>query len=304
LVQQPSYAQPASRSAGLGDPILWRYGLALSLSALALLLALLLWPLMESSIFFLLVGAVAISAVYGGLGPGLVATFLSALASAYFFVPPRYSLLVDPEGALLLGTFVLVGLMVSWLTDRRKQAEARRLEHKASHDYLTDLPNRLAFYENLRRALARARRQGSRVAVLFVDLDDFKPINDSFGHQIGDRALVEVAERLKRCLRRADTAARLGGDEFAVLMEDISEAVQALAVAERILAEVRAPLDVVGGHRVFVSASIGIALGGAGQAEELLRAADVAMYRAKSAGKARSVVVDLDAPDDATQRSP
>jgi len=282
-------------------PILWRYcRIAVLLSALMLLVALLLWPLMENTIFILLVSAVAISAVYGGLGPGLVATFLSALASAFFFVHPRYSLLIDPEGALRLSVFMLVGLMVSWLTERRKQAEARRLEHKASHDYLTDLPNRPSFYENLRRALARARRQESKVAVLFVDLNDFTPINDSFGHQIGDRVLVEVAERLKRCLRQADTAARLGGDEFAVLMEDVSEAAQALGVAERILAEVGVPLEVEG-NRVSLSASIGIAFGSAVQPEELLRAADVAMYRAKSGSKARSVVVDLGTTDDATQ---
>jgi diguanylate cyclase (GGDEF)-like protein len=273
----------------LGSAGPWRYPLAVLLSALALLLTLLLWPLMENSIFILFVSAVAISAVYGGLGAGLVATLLSVLASAVFLLP-RHSLLVGLEGALLLSVFVLVGLMVSWLTQRRWRAEAGRLEHEASHDPLTDLPNRPSFYENLRRALARARRQGSKVALLFVDLDDFKLINDSFGHQMGDLVLVGVAERLKRCLRQADTAARLGGDEFVVLMEDVSDTTQALVVAERILGEVQAPFDVVGGHRVSASASIGIAFGAEGQPEELLSVADLALYRAKSMGKARSVV--------------
>jgi diguanylate cyclase (GGDEF)-like protein len=276
----------------LGSPDPWRYPLAVLLSALALLLTILLWPLMENSIFFLFVGAVAISAVYGGLGPGLVATLLSALASA-FFLPLGYSLLISLEGALLLSVFVLVGLTVSWLTHRRWRGEARRLEHGASHDPLTDLPNRASFDESLRRALARAKRQGNKVALHFVDLDDFKLINDSFGHQMGDRVLVGVAERLKRCIRQADTAARLGGDEFVVLMEDVSDTAQALVVAERILGEVQAPFD-VGGHRVSASASIGIALGAEGQPEELLSVADLAMYRAKSMGKARSVVFDLD----------
>jgi diguanylate cyclase (GGDEF)-like protein len=297
----PSVPQRRPRSLRFGSPGPWRYGLAVLLSALALLLTLLMWPLMENSIFFLFVSAVAISAVYGGLGPGLVATLLSALASA-FFLPLEYSLLVSLEGVLLLSVFMLVGLIVSWLTERRKRVQQGRLEHEASHDYLTDLPNRPSFYEYLRRAMARARRQDRKVAVLFVDLDDFKHINDSFGHQIGDRVLVAVAERLKRCLRQADTAARLGGDEFAVLLEDVSDAAQALVVAERILAEVRAPFD-VGGHRLSASASIGIALGAEGQPEELLRIADLAMYRAKSMGKARSVVFDLDTTDDATQRA-
>jgi diguanylate cyclase (GGDEF)-like protein len=271
------------------------------LSTLALLLTLLLWPLMENSIFILFVSAVAISALYGGLGAGLVATLLSALASA-LFLPLEYSLLISLEGALLLSVFVLVGLMVSWLTQRRRRAEARRLEHEASHDPLTDLPNRPYFYEELGRALARAKRQDSKVALLFVDLDDFKLINDSFGHQMGDRVLVGVAERLKRCLRQADTAARLGGDEFVVLMEDVSDTAQAFVVAERILVEVGVPFDVAG-HRVSASASIGIAFGAEWQPEELLRVADLAMYQAKSIGKARSVVFDLDTTDDAAQRS-
>src|SRR3712207_1827161 len=125
----PSIPQRRPRSVRFGSFGPWRYGLAVLLSALALLLTLLLWPLMENSIFFLFVSAVAISAVYGGLGAGLVATLLSALASA-FFLPLEYSLLVSLEGGLLLSVFMLVGLMVSWLTERRKQVQQGRLEHE------------------------------------------------------------------------------------------------------------------------------------------------------------------------------
>jgi hypothetical protein len=218
------------------------YGLAVGLSALALLLMLLSRPLMEHSIFFLFLVAVAISALYGGLGPGLVATFLSALASDFFFLPPENVLLGGMEETLRLGIFLATGLIISWLAQSRKSADARlveshrrvegqlrarneelerwaverrtleeQLQRRASHDYLTDLYNQASFYEHLRRALARARRYNSKVALLFIDLDDFKLINDSLGHQEGDRVLREVARRLKWCLRKADVAARLGG---------------------------------------------------------------------------------------------
>jgi diguanylate cyclase (GGDEF)-like protein len=170
---------------------------------------------------------------------------------------------------------------------RRHIAERRalesQLEYQASHDHLTDLPNQTSFYENLGRALARARRQGDKVALLFLDLDNFKLVNDTLGHQIGDRVLVEVAERLKRCLREADTAARLGGDEF-----------EATKVAERFQAQLRAPLD-LREYRLFTTASIGIAVGTDERPEALLRAADMAMYQAKNTGKGHHVVSDLSA---------
>jgi diguanylate cyclase (GGDEF)-like protein len=113
-------------------------------------------------------------------------------------------------------------------------------------------------------------------------------VNDSLGHQVGDRVLVAVAERLKACLREADTAARLGGDEFAALLEDVSDASEAVAFAERFLAHARSPLDLPG-HRLYTTASVGIAVGSEEEPEELLRAADLTMYRAKDAGKAYSV---------------
>jgi diguanylate cyclase (GGDEF)-like protein/PAS domain S-box-containing protein len=165
-----------------------------------------------------------------------------------------------------------------------RRALERQLEHKASHDHLTDLPNQVSFHENLRRALGRARRRGSKVALLFLDLDDFKLINDTLGHQIGDRVLVEVAERLKASLREADMAARLGGDEFAVVLEDLADASEVVRVAERFLTRMRTPLD-LRGHRLSTTASIGIAIGSEEYPEELLRAADLAMYRAKSTGR-------------------
>ena len=157
--------------------------------------------------------------------------------------------------------------------------------HQALHDALTGLPNRALFLDRLQHALARASRAGTDVAVLFLDLDRFKTVNDSLGHAAGDQLLCTVSERIASCMRTADTAARLGGDEFAVLLEDLASTREAVGVAERIIAALDAPV-LVAGREVLVSASIGIATGDGGS-EDLLRHADVAMYRAKATGKGR-----------------
>ncbi len=175
----------------------------------------------------------------------------------------------------------------------RKMAE-ERLMHEAVHDVLTGLPNRALFMDLLARALARSkRRKGYRFAVLFLDLDRFKVINDSLGHVVGDRLLVEIAGCLARCLRPEDTVARLGGDEFTVLLEDMNDPSDATRVAERIHQELKAPF-ILDGHEVYTSVSIGIALSATGytEPEHLLRDADTAMYRAKAKGKARHEVFD------------
>ena len=197
-------------------------------------------------------------------------------------------------------------LVSSWEVGRRYDADARDLlvtiaqhvslaltdaktvnamAHQAMHDALTGLPNRALFLDRLEHALARAVRTGGEVAVLFLDLDRFKTVNDSLGHAAGDDLLCAVARRIADCMRAADTAARLGGDEFAVLLEDLVGTREAVRVADRITAALEAPIDVAG-REVFVGASIGIATGAYG-ADDLLRHADVAMYRAKAAGKGR-----------------
>jgi diguanylate cyclase (GGDEF)-like protein len=166
----------------------------------------------------------------------------------------------------------------------RKRAEVE-LAHQAMHDALTALPNRALFYDRLGQALNRVGRHSTAAAVLFLDLDRFKLINDSLGHGAGDKLLVSVAERLSNVLRGGDTAARFGGDEFVILCEDVSGERQAIAIAERIAAELDAPFT-VGGDEVFVRTSVGIALAtepGA-RPEALIRDADAAMYRAKERG--------------------
>jgi diguanylate cyclase len=166
---------------------------------------------------------------------------------------------------------------------RRVEAE---LAHQAYHDTLTDLPNRLLFKERLERALQRAEQNKWGVAVLFLDLDGFKHVNDSLGHEAGDILLVAVADRLRGCLRAQDLAGRLGGDEFIVLLEGLASVDVALRTTERIIEELHVAFT-VGGRTLFVSASIGIAYSKDGQerAEELLRRADIAMYQAKADGK-------------------
>ncbi len=177
------------------------------------------------------------------------------------------------------------------ITERK--AFEDRLEYQAFHDPLTDLPNRTLFMERLEHALARLQRHENMVAVLFLDLDNFKVINDSLGHEMGDQLLTRVADRLRACLRPADTVARLAGDEFTVLLEGLTNVSEATRLAERIAEELRAPFA-LGKHDVFVTSSIGIALsvGPHPQPGDLLREADLAMYQAKNKGKAQYEIFD------------
>jgi diguanylate cyclase (GGDEF)-like protein len=163
------------------------------------------------------------------------------------------------------------------------QKSRTELEHHALHDGLTGLANRVLFMERLEHALARARRRQSPVSVLYVDLDDFKTVNDTLGHEAGDRLLIVCSERLRTCVRAEDTVARLGGDEFGILLEDTGK--NAAAAAERIMRAFRSIWPVTTGQ-VAVKASVGVAtLNGEGEVDLLLRQADAAMYAAKAHGK-------------------
>jgi diguanylate cyclase (GGDEF)-like protein len=186
-----------------------------------------------------------------------------------------------------------ITIILEDVTERRALEE--RLAHQAFHDSLTGLANRTLFADRLEHALARTERQEDEIAVMFIDLDDFKHVNDSLGHGAGDSLLVEIAKRISACLRTQDTFARFGGDEFILLLEDIDEG-GAIAVAERISREIRSPIT-IDGSELYVTGSIGIVLGdySAGiRGEDLLRSADAAMYRSKRGGKNRYEIFDLE----------
>ena len=175
--------------------------------------------------------------------------------------------------------------IVSDISDR-KRAE-QRLIHDALHDALTQLPNRTLFTERIERALQRQKRSPDyHFAILFIDLDRFKVVNDSLGHGAGDSLLIEVSNRLLRCVRSDDTVARLGGDEFTILMDEITDTADVITCVERIQSELDLPINLAG-NTVFTGASIGIviATGGYKSASDLLRDADIAMYRAKETRK-------------------
>src|ERR1019366_1805212 len=196
------------------------------------------------------------------------------------------------------------------ITERKRAEEM--LVHNAFYDGLTNLPNRALFLDRLQHALTLSKRHSNyKFAVLLIDVDEFKIINDSLGHTAGDELLIQIGQRLKDSVRRADTVsrprmsevpgtpanddtlARLGGDEFAVLLDDIRDPIEAVRVAERVQAELASPF-VVNQQEIVISASIGIAssISPHTQAQDLLRDADIAMYRAKRAGKARCEVSD------------
>ena len=175
----------------------------------------------------------------------------------------------------------LVGSITD-VTDRRDLEE--QLRHQALHDSLTGLPNRALVLDRAERMLATARRTHGSASLLFIDLDNFKEVNDGFGHATGDELLAAVAARLRRVTRDTDTVARLGGDEFVVLVENGALADASGLLAERVQDVLRSPFN-LGGREYLVSASIGIATTSEGTAENLLQEADVAMYKAKSSGK-------------------
>jgi diguanylate cyclase (GGDEF)-like protein/PAS domain S-box-containing protein len=204
------------------------------------------------------------------------------------------NLLVDPA---------IEGVVVNYRDVTERRSLEQQLRHQAFHDSLTGLPNRALFLDRLDHALARTRRGSPPIAVIFLDLDDFKAVNDSLGHGAGDELLVALAGRIRMSVREADTPARMGGDEFAILLEEAPTVDAARDAANRVLEAVRLPVRLQD-HEVAVRASVGIAMYSSPDqtAEELLRNADISMYSAKAQGKDRLVVYESSVHDAAIGR--
>jgi diguanylate cyclase (GGDEF)-like protein/PAS domain S-box-containing protein len=170
----------------------------------------------------------------------------------------------------------------------QRKRDEEQIRRQANYDALTGLPNRSLFFDRLNQAVISARREKGLLGLLFVDLDRFKAVNDTFGHVLGDEILQEVGERLKLCVRDSDTVARMGGDEFVVLVHDLVEVNDAATVADKIIEQMDAPFS-IGGREVTLGASIGITIypEDTDNAEEMMRNADMAMYRAKEGGRNR-----------------
>ncbi len=191
----------------------------------------------------------------------------------------------DQELLERLAAIYALALKNKWSAEAISQNEDR-FKHLAHHDSLTQLPNRLLFNDRLYHAMSKARRSGRQAALLFFDLDRFKIINDSLGHEIGDQVLKAVAQRLQGLVRASDTVARFGGDEFVILLEEVQDAASVATFANKVLVALAAPLEVKG-HELFVTTSIGISLfpNDGEDGEALIKSADVAMFRAKEKGR-------------------
>jgi diguanylate cyclase (GGDEF)-like protein len=239
-----------------------------------------------------------------GAGFASMFAFPVMIASEVVAVLEFFSRERQPPEESLLRLMVQIGTQLGRVFERRRARD--KLLHDALHDPLTQLGNRKLLVDRLEHLLQRARRKpDNHFAVLFVDLDRFKSINDGLGHQSGDRLIIAAAQRLSACLRQTDLVvrdralarehmvARLGGDEFVILLDQVASAESAIVVAERIMGALAEPFDLAD-QRVFVTASVGIALSASGYAdvEDILRDADIAMYHAKQAGRARWVMFD------------
>ena len=226
-----------------------------------------------------------------------LASAISRTASLVTTAQPSHPATVSrsDEIGTLMASFNRMIATIEQQSDEINQFPKRleQLTRQAFRDPLTNLPNRALFMDRLTHGLTRAQRRHEHLAVLFLDLDRFKVVNDTLGHSVGDQLLVEVSRRLTSALRPGDTVARLGGDEFGILLEDVADAETAETVALRVEESLGKPYPFEG-REVFVTASIGIALSSAklGLPEEILRDADLAMYHAKAKGKARHEVFD------------
>jgi diguanylate cyclase (GGDEF)-like protein len=261
-----------------------RYTLAVAVVLAVLLLARSLSIGAEAKLA-LVFASVALIAWRFGLGPGIIGALIVSAAGVLLTPGGLDPPLMAYRFALIFLSLGFVVVLIAWLVTIRRR-EGLQLAKLAFYDPLTRLPNRSLFMDRLAQATARSSRHGRMIAMLFLDLDDFKLVNDRFGHPAGDALLAAVGERLRNVVRASDTVARLGGDEFALLLEDLSDRDAARIVAKRVIDVLGYPL-LFGGNRLESAVSIGIAYASGGDpgAEELLHLADAALYQAKRGSK-------------------
>jgi diguanylate cyclase (GGDEF)-like protein len=250
------------------------------------------YPLARSIAWAALAGA-AVAALAAGAGTGLregaAARVALGLIAAAAMVPLLFRVFASHVLVALDAASTERDALRSELAAVHESQE--RLRHLAYHDTLTGLPNRALLYDRMGVAVRQAHRRASGIGVLFIDIDDFKAVNDSYGHDAGDRLLVELASRLRDGVRAGDTVARLGGDEFVVLLDGVTGPEDAARVAAKVVEAVRAPFR-HGGHDLTVTASVGVSTypeDGA-SAAALLRSADAAMYEAKGRGRGAAAI--------------
>ena len=236
----------------------------------------------------------------------LIAPLTLGVQTALGFEPTIWAVVVFSVLAFLL-VVARMNLSIVQIQAANAQVAAAQdeLSHRAAHDSLTGLPNRAQAMRLVSGALSRAQRTGAVIGMLFVDLDGFKQVNDTLGHQAGDEVLRTVAQRMQDAVRAGDVVARLGGDEFVVLLEPLDEQQSAMAVAERIIGVISEPMLLHSGHQAKIGASVGLAISqDAGtDAERLVQEADLAVYRAKAAGRGRIEVFDRSLRDRLRRRT-
>lgn len=262
------------------------YIIAVGIFAVALAVRLLVLPVEPGLAYLTYYPGTAVTALLCGMGPSLFYILLAALVGANIFVPPYWAFSQDalvPAVAFMVAAATI--LFVIQFYQRIVARQRLTQTYTSCHDNLTKLSNRAVFQDQLRHAIVLAQREEQLLAVLLIDLDNFKTINDTLGHDMGDLLLVDVAQRLLRCIRDGDSVARMGGDEFAVLLNNI-ESVEVNVMCRRILAALRQPFRIIE-NELRITASIGVSLfpNDGDDACALLKNADVAMYHAKEKGK-------------------
>lgn len=258
-------------------------------------------PRNEGVPFITFYAAVLFSFYVGGVGPGVFTSVISALAANFLFFPPYFRFELAYGDIVSMAVYLVTCALIGWVVTNLQtisgqlRIQQARIEHLAVHDTLTGLPNRFLLTDRLRQALANAARDGHPVAICYLDLDGFKPINDTFGHEAGDKLLMQIAARMTKSIRINDTVCRLGGDEFVIVLTELDTADEYLTILRRVVDDINEPVELDATNIATVGVSIGVSIYPTHGliAETLIRQADQAMYQAKRSGRNRICVYEV-----------